>query len=344
MNRKTAAVICPGRGTYNREELGYLGRHHGDKGEFLAAIDHYRLQHGQRPVRELDALPRYDSAVHNVGENVSAIIYACALADFADIDPQRFEIVAVSGNSMGWYLALACAGVLDPAGAIDVVNTMGSMMREEIIGGQLVYPLVDEEWRIVPARREQLSTALAAVNGQQGAEAHVSIDLGGMWVLGGNELGLRSLHEVLPNLDRYPMRLPNHAAFHTPLMDPVVSRARAALPVSLFNGPQLPLVDGFGRIWEPFATELEELYDYTLGAQINCPYSFSTAVEVLLKEFAPDVLIVPGPGSTLSVSIAQVLIQQTWLGIDSRSAFLRRQGEDPIVLAMGIEAQRRLVV
>lgn len=28
---KTAVVICPGRGSYTKAELGYLGRHHSDK-------------------------------------------------------------------------------------------------------------------------------------------------------------------------------------------------------------------------------------------------------------------------------------------------------------------------
>jgi [acyl-carrier-protein] S-malonyltransferase len=40
------------------------------------------------------------------GDNASLLIYACALADFAAIDRDRFEVVAVTGNSMGWYLAL----------------------------------------------------------------------------------------------------------------------------------------------------------------------------------------------------------------------------------------------
>jgi hypothetical protein len=67
-------------------------------------------------------------------------------------------------------------------------------------------------------------------------------------------------------------------------------------------------------------------------------------VEVVLKEFAPDVLIIPGPGSTLGAPVAQELIKQDWLGIGSKSDFIARQSEDPFVLAMGLEAQRRRVV
>ena len=36
---KTAVVICPGRGTYNKAELGYLHRHHADKAALFEAAD-----------------------------------------------------------------------------------------------------------------------------------------------------------------------------------------------------------------------------------------------------------------------------------------------------------------
>ena len=35
---KTAVVICPGRGTYTKTELGYLSRHHADKAALLAGL------------------------------------------------------------------------------------------------------------------------------------------------------------------------------------------------------------------------------------------------------------------------------------------------------------------
>jgi malonyl CoA-acyl carrier protein transacylase len=341
---RTAAVVFPGRGTYNREQLGYLARHHANKRELLEGVDGYRRSLGQLSVSELDAMSRYDAALHSVGENVSAIIYACAVADFADIDRDRFEIVAVTGNSMGWYLALAGAGVLAPSAAITVVNTMGSMMRDRVIGGQLVYPLVDSEWRLVPERQDQLNAVLRTIGDRNGAELYLSIDLGGIWVLGGNKTGLDKAARALPQIDRYPMRLPNHAAFHTPLMDSVVGKAQSALPRGLFQNPELALVDGHGAIWQPYATDGDALYDYTLGAQINQPYNFSLAVEVVLKEFAPEVLIVPGPGTSLVPPIAQEMIKLQWVGITCRSDFLKRQAQDPMILAMGVDEQRRAVL
>jgi [acyl-carrier-protein] S-malonyltransferase len=47
---KSAVVICPGRGTYNKAELGYLGRHFPDS-DLLARFDAARVAHGQEPVR-----------------------------------------------------------------------------------------------------------------------------------------------------------------------------------------------------------------------------------------------------------------------------------------------------
>ena len=43
---KTAVVICPGRGTYTKTELGYLGRNFGDRA-LLAAFDATRGALGQ---------------------------------------------------------------------------------------------------------------------------------------------------------------------------------------------------------------------------------------------------------------------------------------------------------
>ena len=94
-------VICPGRGTYNATELGYLTRHHVARGDLVARLDAYRASQGQSTISELDNAEKFSPSLHMPGDNASLLIYACALADFAAIDRDRFEIVAVTGNSMG---------------------------------------------------------------------------------------------------------------------------------------------------------------------------------------------------------------------------------------------------
>ncbi|MFQ6024240.1 MAG: ACP S-malonyltransferase [Acidiferrobacterales bacterium] len=345
MGRETAVIVCPGRGTYNKAELGYLRRYHADKTVFMEQIDRYRRQFEQPAIAELDAMSRYSMDVHNIGENASALIYACALCDITDIDSERFDIVAVTGNSMGWYLALATAKVLDEAGAIQVVNTMGSMMKDEIIGAQIVYPVVDSEWRIDPDATATVRRVLSEVNQNGQGRAYLSINLGGAYVLGADEWGAKSLMKQLPPKDdRYPLQLPNHAAFHTPLLDEVARKAQRVLSKSIFQVPHIPLIDGRGHIWQPYSTDLDGLYAYTLDYQVRVTYDFSKAVEVAIKEFAPDRIIVPGPGYTLGAPIAQELIKHQWLGIRSKDDFLSIQNENPFVLCMGIEEQRQRVV
>ncbi len=74
------------------------------------------------------------------------------------------------------------------------------------------------------------------------------------------------------------------------------------------------------------------------------PFNFSAAIEVAIKEFAPERLILLGPGSSLGAPIGQELVKQHWLGLQDKSGFKQRQAADPFLLAMGREDQRSLVV
>ena len=49
---------------------------------------------------------------------------------------------------MGWYIALALGGAMTQENAYHLIHTMGSMMTGGIIGGQIIYPIVDENWQV----------------------------------------------------------------------------------------------------------------------------------------------------------------------------------------------------
>lgn len=344
-HKKTAVVICPGRGTYNKEELGYLRDLHGDKTELVEVIDSYREQQDQIGVAELDAMAQYNMRLHTAGENASALIYACAKADYQAIDLAQYDIKAVTGNSMGWYIALAVAGALDQQSAIELINTMGSMMRDGVIGGQMIYPIINEEWQQDADQKQQILQWLEEVNQTADNQVYISITLGGYLVFGGNKSGLKALEQKLPMVqDRYPMNLFNHAAFHTPLLNEVSEKAKRLLTPDLFRQPQTPLIDGLGQIWQPHSCDVKDLYDYTLGSQVVTPYNFSKAIEVAIKEYAPDKLIILGPGASLGGAVAQCLIEHQWLGLSCKNDFIQRQKQDPFILAMGLADQRKQVV
>ena len=41
-------VVCPGRGTYNKEELGYLSRYHSGQSEWIDSVDQKRTEQKQK--------------------------------------------------------------------------------------------------------------------------------------------------------------------------------------------------------------------------------------------------------------------------------------------------------
>jgi len=339
--RKTAVLICPGRGTYNAPELGYIARYFGPPA-LLTEFDAYRAAQGQDTVSALDGAAKFSARMHTRGDNASPLIYAASLLDAQAIS-EDYDIVAVTGNSMGWYIALAAGGALTPMAGFKVVNTMGTLMQEHLIGGQVLYPFVDDNWQEIPGKRDELLALVADIDGRGGATLAVSIHLGGMLVLAGNEAGLKAFEAAVPAYDRYPLRLPNHAAFHTALQEPVAAEGRARLGVDLFGTPKTPLIDGRGAIWWPHATDVAALRNYTLGAQVTETYDFSLAIQVAAREFAPDAFILTGPGATLGGAIAQSLIAIDWDGMDSKAAFQNRQSSEPILIAMGREDQRGIV-
>jgi len=342
--RKTAIIVCPGRGTYNKSELGYLYRYHADKPELIQSIDDYRQRNQQPTITELDQAKGFDPRTHTRGDNASSLIYACAYADFLSINRERFDIVGITGNSMGWYVALACANSLNPQNALTLINTMGNLMHTQAEGGQLIYPLLDENWQPIPGRTETLNALLLKINQRQDCELYDSILLGGMRVFAGNNAALDVLMSALPETQNYPIRLPNHAAFHSPLMQSISEQARELMPDSLFQAPEIPLIDGRATTWQPLSSDTTNLWEYTLGHQIIRTYDFTRAVQASVQEFAPDCLIIPGPGNTLGGATAQALIDIQWRGLQSKQDFLEQQQRESFLLYMGLEEQRPLVV
>lgn len=344
--RKTAIVVAPGRGTYGKGELGSIARLHGARfGELIANFDAQRRTRGQPTVSELDGADRFSVATHMRGDVAAPLIYTATILDFLSIDRAAFDIVAALGNSMGWYSALACGGAVSVEDGFRISNAMGLNSQTHGPGGQILLQIVDEDWRPVPGLRDALSALVADIAARPGHALALSIDLAGMLVLAGDEAGLAALlAEAPPTPGRDPLRLAGHGPFHTPLMFGSSDKARAELPAALFGRPALPMVDGRGHIWRRLSSEPMALWDYSFGHQILAPYDFALSVQVAVKEFAPDVIILPGPGDTLGGAIAQSLIGIGWQGLSSKADFMARQAADPILLSMGRADQREWVV
>jgi [acyl-carrier-protein] S-malonyltransferase len=349
MKRERVVVICPGRGSYNSTELAYLKKYRPAMNSFFVSLDEERKKLGEISISDLDNAEKFIRSTHTKGENASTLIYACAMADFYAINQEKYEIVAVCGNSMGWYISLAAASVVNGKNAFKLINTMGSMMKGGLLGGQMIYPVMNEHWQFEQKRMDHLIATLQKINLDSSEDqAYISINLGNSVVIGASESAIKKLLKDLEPVKigkiEYPFQLANHAAFHTPILRETSEKAFELLSMNVFDKPKIPLIDGRGKIWQPYSSSVEELRNYTLGYQVTETYDFTNSLTVALKEFVPDKLLLLGPGSTLGGSIAQVLINNNWRNISSKETFQSIQSKEPFLISMGREDQRQFTL
>jgi len=337
MAKKRAIVVCPGRGSYTRDTSNYLNGLTSDIKNHINSFDKKREDQSLTKISELDN-NIFRAKTHMKGENASPLIYSCSIKDFMLINKEKYDVVAICGNSMGWYIALALGGAIAFDKGYDLIQTMGILTQNHGSGGQIIYPIINDDWQIDIDKKELVLKEI------ENSNSFISIYLGGYIVIGGNQKSLDILLKKLPTNDKYPFQIPFHSAFHTSLLNEVVPLAKSSLDHNIFNKPSIPLVDGRGHVWSPWSTSEKEIYKYTLDDQIINLYNFSSSIEVALKEFCPDNIILLGPGNTLGGPVAQVLIDHNWNNLNSKSEFIRSQEENPFVISMGIDEQREILV
>jgi acyl transferase domain-containing protein len=158
-------------------------------------------------------------------------------------------------------------------------------------------------------------------------------------VLAASDAGLERLLKALPPVTvgerQFPLRLAFHGPYHTPLLASVAEAATDRFSGLDWRAPNLTLIDGRGVRFTPWGTDPAELAAYTLGEQIVTPYGFAAGVQVALREYAPDVFVLTGPGNTLGGVVGQLIVAEGYHGLRSRGDFESIQvGQVPLVLSM----------
>jgi malonyl CoA-acyl carrier protein transacylase len=346
-------VVAPGRGSYNRTELGYFKRFadhpaYGARRELLERADALRSGKSRITLSELDEAQAYQSSVHLPGENASALIFTASAADYRTISEEH-EVCAVLGNSMGWYTTLFTGGALDFDHAFQIVDTMGYFQKGNVVGGQIIYPIIDENWRVQPGREAAILEQCVSVSQSTGEPVGLSIRLGGFLVIAGSNKGLSALTKELEPIkmgrNEYPFKLARHAAFHTSLMQAASEHGHEQTKSVKWQQPTVPMIDGRGALWRPYTSDPADLLQYTLTTQVVEAYDFTASVRFALREYNPDHVVLLGPGDTLGGSIAHVMIAEGWRGMHSKDDFMAAQKQDrPPLIAMNRLEQAELVI
>ncbi|MEO8251962.1 MAG: ACP S-malonyltransferase [Chloroflexota bacterium] len=333
-----AVLACPGRGSYAAASLRSLPGDH----PWVIRAEQLRAEYGLEPLLDLDRAERFDFSRHLQPIHASPLIFLVSMLD-AEAAVADYQITAVIGNSLGWYTALAVAGALPFEDAFRLVQEMAILQQEPLPsggpGGQVIYPLADAAWRPDPQLHAAVAAALAepAINGD--GHVHESIDLGAYAVLAGDEAGVaRLLGRLAPvrvGERIFPLRLSQHGPYHTPLVAHVAEVARERLGDLEWRAPSATLIDGRGARWTPWSTDPDALRDYTLIEQVTTPFRFAVSVRVALREEAPELLVLPGPGNSLGGICGQLVVAEGYRGIRSREDFEAVQrSAAPVVLSM----------
>lgn len=329
-----AAVVFPGRGSYTPAALGTLPAQHG----WVRRADELRGELNLDPLSEVDGAERFDAATHLRPANAWPLVFLAGLLD-AERIAEDHEAVVVTGSSTGWYAALAATGVLAFDDAFRLVQRMALAADGPLADGatpaELVYPLADDAWRVQPERQAAVEAALDG----GGTSAHPTLDLGAFAVLGGTSDALDAFAAQLDPLTQagraYPLRLPGADAWHTPLRADDARTAASAMGSLAWSRPSVTIVDGRGARHTPWSADPAEIARYTLHEFPVSRYDLATAVRVALREHAPDVLLLPGPGGSLGAACAHLVVAEGYRGVRSRADFEEAQRSDePLLLSM----------
>lgn len=325
MNKPTAVLFCPGRGSYTKDELGFVGRtlRAGPVTAALDACDEWRRSQQRPTLREIDGAEKFRPGLHLEGENAAELIYFGTMAQLEHLR-ERYRIVAVAGNSLGWYTALPASGALDPTSGWRLVATMAALQKQ-VKGGQVLTTTVDEDWQDNVQLRVAVMAVLHALQ-DRGEETFCdySIRLGGHEVLAGTEAAITELLTHLPKVkvgDReFPFRLAGHGPFHTKLCAAVSEQAQQLLADLPMRAPDCHLIDGFGNVHSPWSADPKELLRYTTTQQVLETFDFSACVRTAMREFQPDVLLCAGPGGSLRAPVGHCVLREGWRGVKDKKA------------------------
>ncbi|MBS0877651.1 MULTISPECIES: ACP S-malonyltransferase [unclassified Tatumella] len=195
----------------------------------------------------------------------------------------------LAGHSLGEYSALVCAGVLDFADAVRLVELRGKLMQEAVPEGtgamQAIIGLDDDAIR---------KACEESAQGQ--VVSPVNFNSPGQVVIAGNKEAVEragaackaaGAKRALP----LPVSVPSHCA----LMKPAADKLAVALEELTFNTPQLPVVNNVDVQCEQQPAAIRD----ALVRQLYSPVRWTESVQFIASRGVSQ-LVEAGPGKVLT--------------------------------------------
>ncbi|MFD2934792.1 amino acid adenylation domain-containing protein [Spirosoma flavum] len=191
----------------------------------------------------------------------------------------------VCGHSIGEFIAAHLAGVFTLADALKLIAIRGRLVSELPRGSMLSVRMEAE--KISALMPEPLS--IAAVNSHK------------LCVVAGHDEDIASFASVLDARGIPNRILSTSHAFHSVMMEPVVSEFKKIVDQVLLNRPQIPIISTVSGTW---LTDTQATDPNYWAKHLRLTVRFSDALESIFKLNQP-LLIEVGPGSVTATFARQ---------------------------------------
>lgn len=187
---------------------------------------------------------------------------------------------AMIGYSLGEYVAVCLAGVLDLQDVLQLVALRARLIQALPSGSMMAVALPEEQ--VLPLLGSELS--LAAVNGPR------------MCVVGGPAAAVQSLERSLLELGIACQRLQTSHAFHTAMMRPLVEPLIELVSTFDLRAPQIPFISNVTGTW----ITVEQVLDPGYWARHMCEtIRLADGLDELWHS-SSNILLEVGPGQFIS--------------------------------------------
>lgn len=232
------------------------------------------------------------SGIHRT-ENAQPCLFALQYALGQLWTHWGIEPAYMLGHSIGEYAACCLAGVFSLADAFHMVTERGKLMQSLSADGAMLSVEASEPALLELIQANHLNLSIAAVNNHHST------------VLSGLDSEISKAVEILKAQSIHTTRLQVSHAFHSTLMEPMLTRFRTVATKTNFNLPSIPVVSSMtGNI----ETEAFTNPNYWVE-QIRATVRFDSAVKSLLQEGCNTFLEL-GPKPTL-INLAKRIQENT---------------------------------
>lgn len=194
---------------------------------------------------------------------------------------------AMIGHSIGEYVAACLAGVFSLDDALELVALRGKLMQQQPEG-------------------EMLSVSLSEVDIQPWLNAEITlaaINSPSLCVVSGTQRAIATLHNSLTKKEISCCYLHTSHAFHSPMMEPVLSPFKEKIKQIQLNSPRISIISNVTGTW---LTATDATNSGYWAKHLRQTVRFSAGIAELTKE-PQRIFLEVGPGNTLGIFTQQPL-------------------------------------